>query len=270
MNGEETLETQGGVQVHESPVGSPAEIWSDETQTGGGQAGDDGGTGAGESGTTAERQEARREELTADQIRRSVAAGVRDAQPPAAPRQYTADELDRMFNVWKPDATMVQAILNGGEDALKAFTAMRDGLARQWGTLMQYQMEILKNELVGRMAPIESFAAERAAEQDREAFFKQNEDLRPFEQLAQTVFYALKAEGFQAKDVKEAYQVLADRTRALLGNGAGAGAAPSGGAPQRTTSGKRPAALTSGSQAGGGGHSAPAVPFKGAEIWMED
>jgi hypothetical protein len=174
-----------------------------------------------------------------------------------------------MFNVWKPDANMVQAVLNGGEDALKAFVAMRDGLARQWGTLMQYQMEILKNELLGRMAPVESFAAEQAAAQDREQFFKQNEDLRPYEQLAQTVFYALKAEGYQARDTAEAYKTLADRTRALINNGAGTGAAPSGGAQQRTTSGKRPAQLSAGSQAGGGGPSAPAAPFPGAEIWFD-
>jgi hypothetical protein len=177
-----------------------------------------------------------------------------------------------MFNVWKPDAQMVQSILNGGEEALKAFGLMRDGLARQFGTLMQYQMEIMKNELLGRIAPMESYASEAAAAQDRENFFKQNEDLRPFEQLAQTVFYALKAEGFQARDTAEAYKVLADRTRALIGNGAGngSGATPSGGAPTRTGSGNRPARLSSGSQAGGGGRSAPAVPFPGAEIWMDD
>jgi hypothetical protein len=115
---------------------------------------------------------------------------------------------------------------------------------------------------------MESYASEAAAAKDREEFFKQNEDLRPYEQLAQTVFYALKAEGFQAKDVAEAYQVLADRTRALIGNGAGA--APSGGAPTTRTSGKRPAALSAGSQAGGGGPSAPAAPFPGAEIWFND
>jgi hypothetical protein len=263
MNEEGTLETQ----VPEQITGTPQEVWGEPADTGTGEEGAGREAVRGTETTTAERQAARREELTPQQIRESVAAGVRDAQPPAAPRQYTAEELDRMFNVWKPDANMVQAVLNGGEDALKAFVAMRDGLARQWGTLMQYQMEILRNEMVGRMAPVESFAAEQAAAQDRESFFKQNEDLRPYEQLAQTVFYALKAEGFQARDVKEAYQVLADRTRALIGNGAGA--APSGGAPQRTTSGKRPAALTTGSQAGGGGPSAPAAPFPGAEIWFD-
>jgi hypothetical protein len=263
MNGEQdTTQTQ-------ELVGSPQEVWGEQpVDTGTGETGADSQGAVGTETTTAERQEARREELSAEAIRGAVAQGVRDAQPATAPRQYSADELDRMFNVWKPDAALVQAVLAGGEDALKAFGAMRDGLARQWGTLMQYQMEVLKNEMLGRMAPMESFAAEQAAAQDREQFFSQNEDLRPYEQLAQTVFYALKAEGFQARDVKEAYQVLADRTRALIGAN-GAGATPSGGARQTTTSGKRPAALSAGSQAGGGGPSAPAAPFPGAEIWFD-
>jgi len=267
MNGEQQ-ESGTQTQVQEPITGSPAEIWGEGTDD---AAAGTPSAGAGDQQTTTqERQAERREELSADQIRSAVTEGVRAAQPQAAPRQYTADELDKMFNVWKPDAGMVQAILEGGENALKAFGAMRDGLARQWGTLMQYQMEILRNELLGRMAPMESFASEQAAAQDREAFFKENEDLRPYEQLAQTVFYALKAEGFQAKDVKEAYQVLADRTRALIHNGAGTGAAPSGGAPTTNRASNRPARLSSGSQAGGGGPSAPRAPFAGGEIWLDD
>ncbi len=212
--------------------------------------------------------------LTPDQIRASVADGVRDAQPKPTTeqRQYTQDELDQMFNVWKPSEDLVTRVLGGGEDALKALTELRDGLSKQFGTLLQYQIELVKRELGEQFSPALSFTQERAAAQDREDFFSQHEDLKAHEELVQTVFNALKAEGYSAKDKAEAYKTLADRSRKLLGgNGATAGAAQSNGAKTTTTTqpGKRPASLSSGSQAGGGsGGSAPAGPFPGAEVFM--
>jgi hypothetical protein len=122
-----------------------------------------------------------------------------------------------------------------------------------------------------KMTPALTFAQEQAAAKDREDFFSQNEDLRTHEQLTQTVFDALKTQGYRAPDKATAYKTLADRTRALLSGGAnGSGTVPTSGATTRTTTqtGKRPAQLSSGSQAGGGGPSAPAVPFPGAEVFM--
>jgi hypothetical protein len=260
-------ETQETVEQTSSPQG---EFFGDSTPTGDETPTTTEGAGGASTETTArERQETRREELTADAIRRSVAEGVRDAQPAAAPKQYSRQELDQMFNVWNPSQEEVDQLLQGGEGALKSLVAMRDALTKQFGTLLQYQLEMLKNELGGRIAPMESFASEQAAAKDREAFFAYAPDLQGFEQLAQTVFFALKAEGFQAKDTAEAYKVLADRTRALIPEGAnGSGATQSGGA-RVATSGARPARLSTGSQAGGGGPSAPAAPYPGAEIWQD-
>jgi hypothetical protein len=129
----------------------------------------------------------------------------------------------------------------------------------------------MKTEMMGKVDPALKFVAERAAAQEREDFFTQNEDLRDHEDLTQMVFNALKGEGYQAPDLATAYKTLADRTRALLPTTAGNGS----GAPQSrgartatTTQTKRPASLSSGSQAGGGGSSAPAGPFPGAEVFM--
>jgi hypothetical protein len=208
--------------------------------------------------------------LTPEAIRESVRAGVADAQPQAPPKQYTPQELNKLFNVWEPSPDLVERVRQGGEDGLRAMVEMRDGMAKQFGTLLQYQTEILKNELMERMSPALSFAQEQAAAKDRDDFFSQNEDLREHEQLTQTVFDSLKAQNYRAKDKAEAYKTLADRTRALLGgNRNGAAGAPTG-TGQRTnpTQTKRPAQLSSGSQAGGGGPSAPAAPFPGAEVFM--
>ena len=209
---------------------------------------------------------------TAEQITASVREGLRQSQTttPTAPREYSAAELDQLFNVWQPTPEVLQRVLAGGEDGIKALFEIRDGLAKQFGTLLQYQLELARRDLVGQMDPALRFVAEAAAQKDRDEFFKQNPDLKEHEKLTQTVFNALKAEGYQAPDVPTAYKTLADRTRALLPTGSnGSGAAPSGGA--RTTTSpteKRPASLSSGSQAGGGGGSAPQAPFPGAEIFL--
>lgn len=210
---------------------------------------------------------------TAEQITASVRDGLRQSQEaqPTTPKQYTPEELDSLFNVYQPTPEVIQRLVAGGEDALKAFVEIREGLGKQFGTLLQYQLELARRELTSQMDPALKFVAEQAAAKDREDFFSQNEDLKDHELLTQTVFNALKAEGFVAPDKATAYKTLADRTRALLptgGNGSGGG--PS--TPARTTTtnptGKRPAGLSSGSQAGGGGGSAPQAPFSGAEVFL--
>lgn len=211
---------------------------------------------------------------TPEQITASVREGLRQSHEatPAAPRQYTPQELDQLFNVYQPTPEIIQRLLSGGEDALKAFVEIREGLGKQFGTLLQYQLELAKRELTSTMDPALKFVAEQTAKADREDFFAQHEDLKDHELLTQTVFNALKAEGFVAPDKATAYKVLADRTRALLptAGGNGSGTAPSGGSRTTTTSptGKRPASLSSGSQAGGGSGSAPNAPFPGAEVFL--
>lgn len=206
-------------------------------------------------------------QLTPEQITASVREGLRQSQPAQPERQWTKEELDKAFNVWQPTQEVVDQLLQGGENALKAFAALRDGLSKQFGTLLQYSIEVAKQELNEKMTPALTFAQAEAAARDRADFFEQNEDLAPYEKLTQTVFNALKAEGYQAATKEEAFKTLADRTRALIPQGNGAGATQSGGARTTTPTQKRPASLSSGSQAGGGGPSAPVAPFAGAEIW---
>jgi hypothetical protein len=210
---------------------------------------------------------------TPEQITASVREGLRQSHEaaPAAPREYSQAELDQMFNIYQPTPEIIQRLLAGGEDALKAFVEIRDGLGRQFGTLLQYQLELARRELVSHVDPALRFVAEAAAKADREDFFSQHEDLKDYELLTQTVFNALKAEGYQAPDKATAFKTLADRTRALLptASGNGSGTTPSGGSRTKTSpTERRPASLSSGSQAGGGGGSAPQAPFPGAEVFL--
>jgi len=251
--------------VNEPITATPAEAFGDEAppeQTEGGQQGQQ----------PAQAAPAAPPQLTPEQIRDSVRAGLKEGLESTQPeKQYTPEELDSMFNVWKPSPELLQQVLAGGEEGLKALLAVRDGLSKQFGTLLQYQLELLRREMRGEMAPAVSFVSEESARRDREDFFKQHEDLREHEELTQMVFNALKGEGYQAPDKATAYKVLADRTRALLPTaGNGSGSSPTGGARTNNQSqgGSRPARLSSGSQAGGGGPSAPAAPFPGAEVFM--
>jgi hypothetical protein len=211
---------------------------------------------------------------TAEQITASVREGLRQSQEPGAgpPKQYTPEELDRLFNVYQPTPEVIQRLIAGGEDALKAFVEIREGLGRQFGTLLQYQLELAKRELVSQMDPALRYVADAAAKADRDDFFSQHEDLKEHELLTQTVFNALKAEGYVAPDKATAFKTLADRTRALLptAGGNGSGTTPSGSSRTTKTSPttNRPAGLSSGSQAGGGGGSAPQAPFPGAEVFL--
>ena len=208
---------------------------------------------------------------TPDQITASVREGLRQSQTAPPPREYTPQELDQLFNIWQPSQELVNKIVAGGEDAIRAFVELRDGLARQFGTLLQYQLEVSRRDMTSRMDPALKFVAEAAAAKDRETFFEQNPDLKAHELLTQTVFNALKTEGYVAPDVATAYKTLADRTRALLPTGGnGSGTTPSGGARTTRTNPteRRPASLSSGGQAGGGVSSAPPAPFPGAEVFF--
>jgi hypothetical protein len=211
--------------------------------------------------------------LTAEQIRDSVREGLRQSQPQQQQqqRQYTQEEIDAHFHVWQPSADLVERIRNGGEDALKALVEMRDGMSKQFSRLVELNSGILKEDIGGQFKPALDYVSEAKRAADEAAFFEEHQDLKEHKLLTTTVFNALKAEGFVAKDVKEAYKVLADRTRALLPNGAnGSGARQSSGARQTTTTQtRRPAALSSGSQAGGGGgDSAPATGYPGGEVFL--
>lgn len=253
------MNEDAATETMEPMTGTPAEIYSEEPD--GGQQTTDGGQ------QTQETRAQQPQFPTAEQITASVREGLRQAQPEPAQRQWTKEELDKAFNVYNPSQEQIDALVAGGEPALKVMMAFRDGMQKQFGTLLQYSIEVAKQELLDQMHPAMTFAQEQAAAQDRENFFSENEDLRQFEKLTQTVFNALKAEGYQANTKEEAFKTLADRTRALIPQGNGAGAAPSGGARTTNPTQRRPAQLSSGSQAGGGGPSASPAPFAGAEIW---
>jgi hypothetical protein len=196
-------------------------------------------------------------------------------------KQYTQEELDKYFKVWKPDVKFIERILGDDkEDALKAVLDMRDGLAEQFETLQSMQRNLLKQELMKELAPALKFAKENAATKEKEVFYQEHADLKDHDELVQIVYKAMLQEGFRAPNITEARKALAERVRKLVpagtgggtgGSGSGSSAGQSSGGSQQNNgqqtggkggnngdggtqgAGKRPAQLNSGSQTGGGG-----------------
>lgn len=264
-------------QVNEPITGSPQEVFGEEGQQqqqgqqDGGQQQQQGDGGEGQQ----QGQQQQPRQYTIDEVReliRATQGGEQGQQGlQTQERQYTQEELDKMFDVWQPQMDLVTAIREGDEKAaIQAMTDMRNGLLRQANKMTEYQLEIMRRELLGQVAPAVTFAEQQAANRDREEFFKQNEDLRNHEKLVTTVFNALRAEGVRAKSVAEAYKLLADRTRALLpnNNGNGSGDGQSSAASNNNGTRQKPAQLSRGSQAGGGGGQS-AAPNVFSEIFSD-
>ncbi len=77
--------------------------------------------------------------LTAKEIADAVREGVR---PVEQQKEYTQAELDKIFKVWEPDEGLVAKLMAGGADSIAALKLMREGLAGQFGQLIQYQLQV--------------------------------------------------------------------------------------------------------------------------------
>src|SRR5882724_2325846 len=197
--------------------------------------------------------------LTAKEIADAVREGVR---PTEQPKEYTQAELDKIFKVWEPDEGLVAKLMAGGADSIAALKLMREGLAGQFGQLIQYQLQVMKSELEAKYSPALTYAQEARAEKECEVFFKEFEDLRDHPMQVDIAYKSLLGEGKSFPTLKEAQKALADRARQLIPNGNGSGATQSSGARTTTTTTKaKPAPLSGGGGAGGsgGGSASPNV-----------
>jgi hypothetical protein len=193
---------------------------------------------------------------TAEDIAKRVLDGMKPAGEPT--KQYTPEELDKMFNVYKPNVDLIKAIREGDETAaVAAVHNMIEGVVKQVYTMIEYQNKILTADLEGKFTPALQSAQKLTAREAEEKFYNQHTDLKDYKEAVQTVFKAMKTEGANFKDAAEASKAIADRTRKLLGltapaaNGANDGQ-PADGNTNQNGSG-RPANLSGGSQASGGG-----------------
>lgn len=184
----------------------------------------------------------------------AIAKAVKEGMTPAAPqKELTPEELDKMFKVYKATPEILGRLQNGGDDAVAAFHEIRDGLLAQFDTITAHRLAALEEKLLGRLSPALQLANSQAAAKEKETFFTAYPNLKEHEKIVDMVYKLMVSEGANFQSVEEARKALADRASALLPGSAGG--QPTPGAQQTQTPKppeKKPASLSTGSQAGGG------------------
>ncbi len=194
---------------------------------------------------------------TARELAQEIVGALKPAAGAAPAKTYTPEQLDQMFNVWKPSPDLLKAVREGDEaGALQALVGMRDGMLKQFHTLVDYQIKIALQDMESKFAPALGGFERMEAERQENSFFEANADLKDSRDLVRTVFQAMRSSGETFKDATEASKAVADRARTLLGQRANNGNGTGNGQPADTNNQtnnppKRPANLTGGSQASG-------------------
>lgn len=143
-------------------------------------------------------------------------------QPQAITPEQQA-EFDRQFNVVRvtPELfTQIMGVAPQNDAQMKAFEAFAHNIVKQANAMTTYQInqELARREgvLQQRYQPVADYVSTQQANALREGFFKDNPDLKDFENLASEVIKAAKSEGKQFADAKQASTYVATRVREYL------------------------------------------------------
>lgn len=100
-----------------------------------------------------------------------LAAAVKSGlpQPVAEQKQITAEEAAKLLNFWEPGDEWFQQFGNM-ETQKQAVLAMRDGLARQFVTIMQHMLQDHGTTLRGEFDPIRNYVTEQQVQQRETRF----------------------------------------------------------------------------------------------------
>lgn len=213
--------------------------------------------------------------VDAKAVAREVLAEQQAAAAAAAPQApaYTQEQLDDYFQVYKPTPDTMQLLLNGGDDAITAFTDIRNGLMKQSFTLAKalvaQEVAKMREEVTGQFSPMLTEHNKASSAKAQAEFYESNADLSGQDKTVELIYKVMKAEGTTFADRASALKALADRTREHLGlaqaptpTGSAQPPAPTKQTPAATP---RPAQLSAGTGVPGAGNSASDSSFK--EIW---
>ncbi len=198
--------------------------------------------------------------LTADEIAAAFKkAGV--GQPQAAPatqstKQYTQEDFDKAFNIFKPTPALRDAILAGGDGALAALAEVAQGVAKQVATLAAYQLQEAREQLEAKFSPALTYAQKEQEKALWAEFTEVNKDLKGFEMIVQKVVADMKTNGWKGTK-EEGFKFIADQSRLIIKALPGMAAAQVGAAPGAAPT-TRMSTLSGGGQ-GGAGNGAPAA-----------
>lgn len=135
------------------------------------------------------------------------------------PQQYTQEQLDKMFNVYRADEGLVERMFGDyatPQQRVEALNAMIQGVVRHVATVMQYQSQQLEQQLSGRFSPALDMVQEQKEQNFTSALTEAYPTLRGHEGVIRDVINGLKQQGYQAKDGLEAGRVVAAQVEKLL------------------------------------------------------
>lgn len=150
-----------------------------------------------------------------DKLAASVASAV---QPRAAEKQITAEEAAKLLNFWEPGDDWFQQFDNL-DTRRAAVVSMRDGLARQFVTIMQHMLQDHGQTIRGEFDPVRSFVLQQQGEQRAARFntsYPQlaNEAMSP---IIDAVIGALvKDPAFKQKPEAEQFKAIAAGVEAVI------------------------------------------------------
>ncbi len=166
-------------------------------------------------------------------------------------KEYTPEEIDKIFKIWKPSEEFATRLLAGGTDAVGALVEMRDALQEQMRLITGAERNNHIAQLEEKFAPALTMAQEKVKEKEENIFYDSNKDLLDKKELVNVVWVAMQSEGYEVKSVEQARKDLADRTRKLI-PGSASGQSANGEVTKTSTTKEKPASLSNGSQTGGG------------------
>jgi hypothetical protein len=201
--------------------------------------------------------------MTADQIAALVKQTVSGVMPqPQQPqRQYSQEEFDKMFNVYKPTTQDVADLLAGGEQAIGAIQRLLHGAVRQSTTMssLAYQQmmeEFKQKEIEDRFGPVHADFVARQTEKVKQDFFKAYPDLKEQEELVVAIGTQLQAQGFKGTP-EQAFAEVAKQAKAVLAKAGVQLAAAGGQSQQPAPTAPAPTQMATLSQPTGGAGGAP-------------
>jgi hypothetical protein len=211
--------------------------------------------------------------FTPDKIRELIqtaaqaGAQVAGQQPAAQPQQtLTPEEIDRATNAFRPTQDHIAALLEGGENSVKAMQQIVEGAVKHATTISWLQSQMIQRQMQERIDPVMNYYSEVQTEKLRNSFFEQFPDLKQHTKLLAAVKASLDQEGaFNDRNTQDGFNLIASRAKEVLAaTGAGNANGGGGAAPAAQNPPSQMASLSRGSQhgaaaAGAGGSASPAT-----------
>ena len=201
--------------------------------------------------------------MTSEQISalvKSAVGEVAQQHAPQDPPEVMLAKFNKAFNVYQFDPEKL-ARLGYSPDQIEAirpiYEDMRDGFVRQSVTMSNYQIGLLKEELINMFRPALTVAQQQMEEKLKAEFLDTHKDLVGYEPLLEEIKNRYVAQNRQFKSKDELFSTIATEAKAIISKvfakgGTGTGA---GGAGQQQQQSHRMSTVSAGGQGGAGGQS---------------